>query len=98
MTRRTFILAEAQTDISEAIRWYETRETGLGFRFLREIRTSLELIAKTPFRFPTVGEGVRRSLLKRFPYSAYFMLEDESVVVIAVLHQHRYPQTWKERG
>jgi plasmid stabilization system protein ParE len=97
MTRRTFVRPEAQIEISEAIGWYENQETGLGRRFLREIRTSLELIAKTPFRFPTVGRGVRRSLVKRFPYSAYFVTENETVIVIAVLHLHRYPGIWKDR-
>jgi len=41
MKRRTFVRPEAQTDIREAARWYEDRESGLGVRFLRELRTSL---------------------------------------------------------
>jgi hypothetical protein len=33
MKRRTFVRPEAQTDIREAERRYETREAGLGLRF-----------------------------------------------------------------
>ena len=50
MKRRTFVRPEAQTDIREAARWYEDREAGLGLRFIREIRTSLELISQSPLR------------------------------------------------
>jgi hypothetical protein len=38
MKRRTFVRPEAQTDIREAATWYETREAGLGFRFVGEVR------------------------------------------------------------
>jgi len=34
MKRRTFVRPEAQTDIREAARWYESREAGLGIRFI----------------------------------------------------------------
>jgi plasmid stabilization system protein ParE len=36
-------------------------------------------------------------LLKRFPYSVYFVADDEQIEVIAVLHQHRHPDTWRNR-
>ena len=97
MKRRTFVRPEAQTDIREAARWYEDREVGLGLRFIREIRTSLERISQSPLRFPVVEEEVRRALLHKFPYSIYFVNEPEAVAVIAVLHQHRRPDTWRSR-
>jgi plasmid stabilization system protein ParE len=97
MKRRTFVRPEAQTDIREAARWYEDREAGLGLRFIREIRTSLEHISQSPLRFPIVEADVRRALLHKFPYSIYFVNEPEAAAIIAVLHQHRRPATWKSR-
>jgi plasmid stabilization system protein ParE len=97
MKRRTFVRPEAQTDIREAARWYEDREAGLGLRFTREIRTSLEHISQSPLRFPIVEEEVRRALLHKFPYSIYFVNEPEAAAIIAVLHQHRRPGAWKSR-
>jgi plasmid stabilization system protein ParE len=95
MNRRTFVRPEAQINIREAAVWYEQQETGLGHRFMGEIRQSLKSIRKTPFRFPIIENGVRRLLLHRFPYAIYFLLENDTVVVIELLHQHRQPQTWK---
>ncbi|HEY2975978.1 MAG TPA: type II toxin-antitoxin system RelE/ParE family toxin [Pyrinomonadaceae bacterium] len=97
MRRRTFVRPEAQTDIREATRWYEDREAGLGVRFLREVRTSLERVAENPLMFPVIEEDVRRALLHKFPYSIYFVHEPEASAIIAVLHQHRRPGTWKSR-
>jgi len=98
MHRRTFVRPEAQINISEAAIWYEQRETGLGQRFVGEVRQSLKSISKMPFRFPMIENGVRRSLLNRFPYAVYFVVGSDRVVVIAVLHQHRAPQAWKTTG
>jgi plasmid stabilization system protein ParE len=97
MKRRTFVRPEAQSDIRAAARWYETRETGLGLRFIGEVRQSLRRIADSPLRFPIVDKDVRRALLHKFPYSIYFVNEPEAAAIIAVLHQHRRPATWKSR-
>ena len=97
MDRSTFVRPEAQTDVREAALWYESREAGLGTRFIGEVRTSLTHIANNPLRFPAVGDDVRRALLNSFPYSVYFMIETDAVVIIAVLHQHRRPDTWQSR-
>lgn len=95
MNRRTFVRPEAQINIREAAIWYEQRETGLGHRFAAEIRQSLRSITKTPLRFPLIENGVRRLLLHRFPYAVYFIVDGDSVVILAVLHQHREPETWR---
>jgi len=97
MKRRTFVRPEAQSDIREAAWWYEDREPGLGVRFLSEIRTSLQHISDNPLMFPIIEDDVRRALLHRFPYSIYFVNDPEAIVVIALLHQHRRPGTWKSR-
>jgi toxin ParE1/3/4 len=97
MKRRTFVRPEAQTDIKETARWYEDRESGLGLRFLREIRTSLEHISDNPSMFPIIEEDVRRALIHKFPYSIYFINDPDAIAIIAVLHQHRRPGAWKSR-
>src|SRR5215510_4704479 len=98
MSRRTFVRPEGQINIREAAVWYEQRETGLGHRFVVEIRQSLKSIAKTPLRFPMIENGVRRLLLSRFPYAVYFLVGSDSVIVIAVLHQHRAPRIWERNS
>ena len=95
--RKLVTRPQAQFDVEEAGIWYETRQPGLGLRFLDELDSVMRRIAATPFQFPRIHPSVRRALLKRFPYSVYFLLGDEQVEVIAVLHQHRHPDTWRKR-
>ena len=97
MKRRTFVRPEAQTDTKEAARWYESRESGLGTRFVDQVRNTIQQIADHPLRFPIVSEDIRRSLLQKFPYSVYFINERLGIAIIAVLHQHRRPESWQAR-
>ncbi len=88
---------QAQLDVEEAASWYESLRPGLGLRFLEEIDYVLKRVTAAPFQFPTIHPGIRRALLQRFPYSVYFMAGHEEVEVMAVLHQHRRPDTWRSR-
>ena len=97
MSTRLLFRPEARLDIEDAAGWYEDQRSDLGRRLAGEITSLLDRIRKTPLQFPVVGEGVRRGLLHRFPYAVYFLLEDDAVTVLAVLHQRRDPELWKRR-
>jgi hypothetical protein len=36
-------------------------------------------------------------MLTRFPYGVFFAVDDDEVLVLAVVHLHRHPDTWKNR-
>ena len=98
MKRRVSIRPEAQRDIREAAAWYESREQGVGMRFKNDVRATSRRIGENVLMFPAIDSRVRRALLRGFPYSVYFTVEANSVVILAVLHQHRHPETWKTRS
>jgi len=87
----------AEADVREAAFWYEAKREGLGAEFVLELDALYDRIAQHPLQFPEIGEGARRAVLRRFPYAVYFVADD-APVVLAVLHQHRKPQTWRERA
>ena len=88
---------QAQLDVEEAALWYERKRVGLGFRLIGEIDAVLRRIESAPLQFPKNAPDVRRGLLRKFPYSIYFLIGDQAIEVIAVLHQHRHPETWRTR-
>jgi plasmid stabilization system protein ParE len=98
MKRRVSIRPEAQRDIRDAVAWYESREQGVGMRFKSEFGTTSKRIGENALMFPAIDSRVRRALLRSFPYSVYFTVEASSVVILAVLHQHRHPEAWKTRS
>ena len=95
--RKLVTRPQAQLDVEDAAIWYESRKPSLGLRFLDELDYVAERITVAPFQFPEIYANVRRGMLNRFPYSVYFLVSDDRVEIIAVLHQHRQPDTWKDR-
>lgn len=79
--RELFIRPRARLDVEEAAEWYEGRRDGLGLLFLEELDYVLKRIAASPFEFPQIDPGVRRALLKRFPYSVYSSASEERVEI-----------------
>ncbi|WP_437998808.1 type II toxin-antitoxin system RelE/ParE family toxin [Sorangium sp. So ce185] len=98
---RLLVRPSAELDIREAADWYEGEEDGLGGQFVDELWHIVRRISDLPSQFPDVGRGVRRALLKRFPYAVYFLLcgegNERATVILAVLHQRRSPSVWKKR-
>jgi len=54
-------------------------------------------IADSPFKYQDLRSGIRRALVRRFPYAVYFAVEAGVAVVLAVLHVGRDPAEWQQR-
>ncbi|MDX2023473.1 MAG: type II toxin-antitoxin system RelE/ParE family toxin [Deltaproteobacteria bacterium] len=92
------VRAAAEQDVRAIREWYEGEEEGLGAQFLAELDAVVDRLRRIPGQFPEVRKGLRRALLRRFPYCVYFLNPDGSLIVLAVLHQHRSPREWKNRA
>ena len=89
----------AKEDLREAYLWYETQNSGLGADFLNETVAILRRAAEQPTLYPRVDHeiGVRRVLVKRFPYKAFFTVETDRIVVHAIIDARRSEKTWTKR-
>ena len=89
----------AREELIEAHDWYERGVTGLGRRFRQAVDVLVERMSQNPRQFPVVFKNVRRALLRRFPYSLFFVIEtDETLSVIACFHASRNPSRRKRRA
>jgi len=95
---RLVVRGAAEAGISEAARWYEERSVGLGSESLRAVDVTLAEIVRMPERYPVVRGSARRALLRRFPYSVFFVASPDLVSVIACLHARRDTRHWQERS
>lgn len=87
----------AGQDLENAGLFYERREPGLGERFLDEVDRLLLQVQENPLQFRAFDHGVRRGLVKSFPYAVYFLIDDGTIVILGVLHHHRMPGAWVGR-
>jgi plasmid stabilization system protein ParE len=97
MRPRLLIRPEAQADLEEAALWYEAQRPGLGDTFSSSVSDLIDRVAINPLHFPVAIRPVRRGLLDRFPYAVYYVVEEGTVVIVAVVHQRRDPEVWRRR-
>jgi toxin ParE1/3/4 len=97
MTKEIRLKEEAEADLEEASVWYQQQQRGLGYEFLDEVVSLLRSIQQNPFGFPIVHRNTRRALTKRFPFGAFYRVESEHIVVLAIMHASRHPNRWKVR-
>lgn len=87
----------ASEEMEAAYSWYERERAGLGESFITEAEQALKRIEQTPDSFPVAKGAIRRKQIRRFPYSLYYLLKSDCVVVIACFHHKRNPTIWQDR-
>jgi plasmid stabilization system protein ParE len=90
-------LTLARDELTEAKRFYNRQQKGLGESFKREAEAAAKLIQERPLAWQVEVEPVRRFIMDRFPYKMLYIVREELIVVIAVAHQHRQPDYWVDR-
>ena len=98
MTARLIVQPEAESDLVEAFRWYESKRIGLGTDFLEAVSHAFERLSDRPLRYAVVHRQTRRVLLRRFPYAVLYTVRDDDVYVLGILHQRRNPRVAKARS
>jgi len=88
---------EAESDLAEAYDYYEGPIPGLGDEFVATLEQQLERVVENPAQYQEIHRGVRRAVMRRFPYAVFYIGEQNAVVVLAVEHQARDPKHWKQR-
>lgn len=89
---------EVYDDIKVAYDWYESQRVGLGEDFLLILEESYAKIARTPKAYQLIYKTARRKLVRRFPYGIFFTIQDDRIIVIAIMHTKRNPSDWHKRS
>jgi toxin ParE1/3/4 len=88
---------EARAEYIAAIEFYESRGGGLGARLTIEMETGIERILEAPTRWGKLQDDVRRYLVHTFPYGILYTIEQDAILIVAVMHCSRRPGYWKHR-
>ena len=100
MNYRLNACPEVSTDILEAAEWYERQQAGLGADFVREVQQNIQSLRVNPllYRLRHTTYRVRWVLLRRFPYRIVFVVEHNTITVLAITHAKRHDRHWRERA
>lgn len=97
MKYRVIVRPEVEDDLKGAFFWYEDKRVGLGHDFLLQVNAGLNFIMRNPVIHPIEYKGARKHIVKRFPYKIIYFVEQEKIIVLAVLHGKRRPDLLKKR-
>lgn len=91
------VAADAEADLRQAYRSLEDARRGLGSRFNSAVAEVFERIEATPEMYGRIWDDVRAARLKKLRYLVYYVLLDDRIEILAVLHGSRDPSVWQSR-
>ena len=84
-----------QRDYEEAYGWYEDQQKGLGERFIKAVRHTIEQITLHPETYGSRGnKNFREAKVEFFPYVVVFQLNkrEKIVYISSIHHTKRHPR------
>lgn len=90
-------LDAAKSELDDAIAYYDEQRFGLGLEFEEELEQALERIDHYPEAWSPLSSRVRRCVLNRFPYSVIYSIRSEIIIIVAIQHHHKEPESWRSR-
>jgi len=88
---------EAETELNEAVDYYDACQDGLGLEFAWEIQATIDNIREFPHAWTPLSQNTRRCLLRRFPYGVVYQYKGGEIIIVAIMQLNRKPDYWRER-
>jgi toxin ParE1/3/4 len=88
---------EALEEYRQAVLWYASREQQAALHFVASIEEAIKRVVDAPTRWRIIDEDIRRCLTRVFPYAILYTIEDDSILIVAIMHCSREPGYWKAR-
>ena len=93
MKRHLIVKEEAVSETIEAYGYYESEREGLGREFIEILEAYYDKIVDHPYLYQADLNNRRVAFIHRFPYKIVYEVEEDAIVVYAVFHTSRDPET-----
>jgi len=90
------IRSGALQDVTERSFWYESKSAGLGRDFILCFDASMSQIRRNPLMYAKYYGEFRRSLLRRFPVGAFYVVKDDLISIVSVMDLRQDPEKIKK--
>ena len=99
MRYELLIRPDALDDIEASADWYEAQEPGVGYEFIKVVRTTIQTIPSdfNLHRVRDMSRNIRWCYPPRFPYRIVYRVQEKQITILAVLHAARHDREWKKR-
>lgn len=90
-------LAPAEIEMFEAAAYYELQVPTLGENFLDIIENAIDGIVEHSETCPEINKGIRKLVVRRFPFSILYQIFNNEIIVVAIMHHKQKPRYWVNR-
>jgi hypothetical protein len=94
ITAVTF-LAAAESELHDAIAYYNGQSEGLGFDFAAEVLRTIERFVRYPQAWSLLSRRTRRCRTNRFPFGIIYQIRGDKLLIVSVMHMKREPNSWR---
>jgi len=93
-----FFNPKARAELLEHVAYYESRQPGLGKRYLDAFVSSMTKVCEAPNRYKVeFPPDIRRYRVICFPYNILYRLVGSEIEVLAIAPHRRRPDYWRDR-
>jgi hypothetical protein len=89
-------VSTAETELKEAMEFYESTREGLGAEFLAEVEATTNLIESFPLAWTSLSSRTRRCRTHRFPYGLFYQVRRDEILIVSVMDLRRDPKRWEQ--
>lgn len=98
MSSRVLVRPLAEADLREIYGDLSALDPKLASHFTDRLQEALEHLEAWPESGGRIWKEIRALRVRKFRYVVYYLLNDEILEVVAVLHGARNPRLWKSRA
>jgi plasmid stabilization system protein ParE len=88
---------EARNELRDAIKYYKDAGEDVRIDFENAVKEAIERVRQFPEGWAQVELGMRRVLVKGFPYGLIYTPEQGEIFIVSVMHLARRPAYWSKR-
>jgi toxin ParE1/3/4 len=88
---------DALAEYADAVKYYVNQNSNIAQAFINSIENAVYRIRESSTLYPEIDEDVRRCMVKKFPYAVLYTIEEDYLLILAVMHCSREPNYWKDR-
>jgi plasmid stabilization system protein ParE len=95
--RRARFVSIAAREFLSQVAYYEEEQPGAGAPFIAAVQQAAARALAFPLSGTPAAAGTRRVLVRDFPFSIIYRVDEDGILVFAVAHSARRPEYWRSR-
>jgi toxin ParE1/3/4 len=91
------LLSPAEQEYADSMLFYLEESPNAADDFIEEVESALLEIAEFPKRYAIAESDVRAKVLTKFPFTIFYRVKSDEVVVSSISHDKRKSGHWRNR-